>query len=78
MFRTSTIGMFCVFVGWTVASALYADYKKASAGIAVMALIFVYEIFYCIAFSPLPVAYSVEILPYSVRAKGMGTYVFAT
>jgi MFS family permease len=30
------------------------------------------------AFSPLPVAYSVEVLPYSIRAKGMGVYVLAT
>ncbi|CAM1509743.1 Fc.00g000780.m01.CDS01 [Cosmosporella sp. VM-42] len=43
-----------------------------------MALIFVYEIFYCIGFSPLSVAYSVEVLPYSIRAKGMATYVFTT
>ena len=48
------------------------------AGTAVLALIFVYQAFYCIAFSPLPVAYSVEVLPFSIRAKGMATYVFST
>lgn len=78
LFRISTIGMMIVFTGWTIASARFAETSASSAGIAVMALIFVYEIFYCIAFSPLPVAYSVEVLPFSIRAKGMATYVFAT
>ncbi|KAM0372968.1 hypothetical protein HYE67_006664 [Fusarium culmorum] len=78
LFRISTIGMLLVFTGWTIASARFAEAEAKSAGVAVMALIFVYEIFYCMAFSPLPVAYSVEILPYSIRAKGMGVYVLAT
>ncbi|KAH7166560.1 lactose permease [Dactylonectria macrodidyma] len=78
LFRVSTIGMLLVFAGWTVASARFAETEARSAGVAVMALIFVYEIFYCMAFSPLPVAYSVEVLPYSIRAKGMATYVFST
>ncbi|ORY67792.1 lactose permease [Pseudomassariella vexata] len=78
LFRISTLGMLFVFTGWTVASALYSQTDAPAAAIAVMALIFIYEIFYCIAFSPLPVAYSVEVLPYSIRAKGMAAYVFAT
>ncbi|KAJ0297808.1 hypothetical protein COL516b_010418 [Colletotrichum fioriniae] len=78
LFRISTCGMLVVFIGWTIASARFAETSASSAGIAVMALIFIYQIFYCIAFSPLPVAYSVEVLPYSIRAKGMATYVFST
>jgi MFS family permease len=78
LFRISTIGMLLVFTGWTIASARFAETEAKSAGVAVMALIFIYEIFYCMAFSPLPVAYSVEVLPYSIRAKGMGVYVLAT
>ncbi|KAH8660476.1 general substrate transporter [Xylariales sp. PMI_506] len=78
MFRVSTLGMLAVFTGWTVASALFAQTAASSAATAVMALIFIYEIFYCIAFSPLPVAYSVEVLPFSIRAKGMAIYVFST
>lgn len=78
LFRISTCGMLVVFIGWTIASARFAETSASSAGIAVMALIFIYQVFYCIAFSPLPVAYSVEVLPYSIRAKGMATYVFST
>jgi MFS family permease len=78
LFRISTLGMLAVFTAWTVASARFSDTGASAAGVAVMVLIFAYEIFYCIAFSPLPVAYSVEVLPYSIRAKGMATYVFST
>ncbi|KAI1455855.1 general substrate transporter [Annulohypoxylon moriforme] len=78
LFRTSTLGMLAVFTAWTIASAQFAQTQANAAGIAVMVLIFVYEFFYCIAFSPLPVAYSVEVLPFSIRAKGMAVYVLAT
>ncbi|EEU33934.1 uncharacterized protein NECHADRAFT_89031 [Fusarium vanettenii 77-13-4] len=78
LFRASTLGMLTVFTAWTIASAEFDKTGAKAAGIAVMALIFVFQMFYCIAFSPLPVAYSVEVLPYSIRAKGMATYVFST
>ncbi|CAG9990950.1 unnamed protein product [Clonostachys byssicola] len=78
LFRISTIGMLVMFTAWTIASERFAVTGLKAAGTAVLALIFVYQFFYCIAFSPLPVAYSVEVLPYSIRAKGMATYVFST
>ncbi|KAL2818160.1 major facilitator superfamily domain-containing protein [Aspergillus cavernicola] len=78
LFRISTIGMLVVFTAWTIASALFAQEGTNAAGIAVIALIFLYQACYCVAFFPLPVAYSVEILPYSIRAKGMAVYVFST
>ena len=78
LFRVSTIGMLVVFTSWTIASAMFAQNGANAAAISVLVLIFIFQFFYCIAFSPLPVAYSVEILSYSVRAKGMATYVFST
>lgn len=78
LFRISTIGMLVMFTAWTIASERFAVTGLKAAGTAVLALIFVYQFFYCIAFSPLPVAYSVEVLPYSIRAKGMATYVFSS
>lgn len=78
LFRISTVGMLLMFTAWTIASARFSETGASSAGIAVLALIFAFQLFYCVAFSPLPVAYSVEVLPYSIRAKGMATYVFAT
>lgn len=78
LFRISTIGMLIIFTVWTICSALFVQTGANSAAIAVLVFIFIFQFFYCIAFSPLPVAYSVEILSYSVRAKGMATYVFST
>jgi len=70
--------MLIVFSAWTAASAIFSKNGDNAAAIGVIVLIFIFQWFYCIAFSPLPVAYSVEVLTYSVRAKGMATYVFAT
>ncbi|KAM0212560.1 hypothetical protein ACHAPQ_004927 [Fusarium lateritium] len=78
LFRLSTVGMLAVFIAWTIASARFHDTGASAAGIAVMVLIFLYGAFYNIGLSPLAVAYSVEILPFSIRAKGMATYVFST
>ncbi|EEU33403.1 uncharacterized protein NECHADRAFT_56714 [Fusarium vanettenii 77-13-4] len=78
LFRVSTLGMLIVFIAWTIASARFHETGASAAGIAVMALIFLYGAFYNIGMSPLAVAYSVEVLPYSIRAKGMATYIFST
>ncbi|RDW63610.1 hypothetical protein BP6252_11155 [Coleophoma cylindrospora] len=78
LFRVSTIGMLVIFTTWTVCSAVYSEMHSHAAATAVLVFIFIFQFFYCIAFSPLPVAYSVEILSYSVRAKGMAAYVFST
>ncbi len=47
------------------------------AGNAVVAMIFFYYGFYNIAMSPLLVAYTVEILPYAVRTKGLVVEAFS-
>lgn len=78
LFRVSTLGMLTIFVAWTIASAEFQEKGVSAAGIAVMVLIFMFTAFYNIALSPLAVAYSVEVLPFSIRAKGMATYVFST
>jgi MFS family permease len=78
LFRTSTLGMLAVFIAWTIASERFDATGSDAAGILVMALIFVFGFFYGIAFGPLSVAYSVEVLPYSIRARGMAVYVCST
>ena len=83
LFLTSAAGMCASYSVWTIANALY--YKSAqavdSAGVAlhpnknagntVLAAIFFYYGFYNIAMSPLLVSYTVEILPFRIRAKGL-------
>ncbi|KAL2859393.1 general substrate transporter [Aspergillus pseudodeflectus] len=78
LFRASTLGMLAVFIAWTIASERFDATGSDAAGIIVMALIFVFGFFYGIAFGPLSVAYSVEVLPYSIRARGMAVYVCST
>ena len=59
------------FVIWTILSERFdATHVKAN-GSAVVFMIFLYYTFYNIAWSGLLVGYTVEILPYSIRAKAM-------
>ena len=68
--------MFVMFLLPTVCSAQYALHQNKAAGNAVIVFIFLYYGFYDIAFSPLIVAYTVEILPYHIRAKGFNCFNF--
>ena len=71
LFLTATSGMLATFVVWTICSARYTLNGDKGAGNAVVAMIFLYYVFYNMAWSGLLVGYSAEILPYSIRAKGM-------
>lgn len=65
--------MLIFFVLWTVCTALYetGTPKNIAAGKAVVAMIFLYSICYAFAWSGLLVAYTIEILPFKLRAKGL-------
>ena len=62
-------GMFVSFVLWTVCSALYDLHDNLAAGKTVIFFIFLHGAFYNIAWSGLLVGYTVEIMPYKLRAK---------
>lgn len=49
--------------------------SKASCYLATIPLIFLFYFFYDIAYTPMLVAYTLEILPYKVRAKGFALMV---
>jgi MFS family permease len=70
-FLTSTTGMFCTFIFWTLTSALYDEYNKPGANYAMIVFIWIFGIFYSLAWSGLLVGYAVEVLPYKLRAKGL-------
>ena len=55
----------------TLAAGLYEEKDRASAGIAVVPLLFLFFAAYDIAYAPLVIAYPAEILPFELRAKGM-------
>lgn len=71
LFLISTTGMLCTFVVWTICSARYTITGSRAAANGVVGMIYIYYFCYNLAWSGLLVGYSVEILPYSIRAKGL-------
>jgi MFS family permease len=75
MFLISMTGMIVAYVLITGMSAAYNNNPDApnatSYGQASVGFIFIFSIFYDIAWTPMTVLYPVEILPYTIRAKGM-------
>lgn len=76
LFLISTAGMCGSFVVWTICSERFDATQVKANGSAVVFMIFLYYTFYNVAWSGLLVGYTVEILPFSIRAKGM-CYMFA-
>ncbi|CCM04885.1 uncharacterized protein FIBRA_07081 [Fibroporia radiculosa] len=76
LFLTSAAGMVVFFSMQTVCSAQFALHGNTAAAHAVIAFIFLFYAAYDIAFTPLIVSYTVEILPYSLRAKGFNVFNF--
>ncbi|KAG9120640.1 hypothetical protein FRC07_003796 [Ceratobasidium sp. 392] len=77
LFVVSNAGMFCIFAVWTVTAALYQLLGNTAAANANIAFIFIFFSFYDIAYSPLLVAYTIEILPFNIRAKGFAVMNFS-
>lgn len=63
--------MLIAFTVWTACSAVYAQTGNSSAGSAVLAMIFLFYGAAGIAWPGLTVSYTVEILPFNIRAKGL-------
>jgi len=76
LFLTSNIGMLLAFVVWTVFSALFQETQSHIMGKLTIVMIFVYFGFYDIAYTPLLVAYCIEIMPFRMRAKGFAAMSF--
>ncbi|KAJ8494485.1 hypothetical protein ONZ45_g3408 [Pleurotus djamor] len=76
LFLTSAIGMLIFFTMQTVCSAQFAIHQSEPAAHAVIAFIFLFYAAYDLAFTPLIVSYTVEILPFHLRAKGFTVFNF--
>lgn len=63
------------FCAWTITTALYNTMDNAAAAKATIPLIFLFYFFYDLAYTPMLVAYTLEILPFRVRAKGFAIMV---
>lgn len=75
MFLTSTACMLVCFIVWTTLQSTFEKQVEKSGsgspavGRAILALIFLYNACFNIAWAPLQVTYVVEILPYTMRAR---------
>ena len=69
-----TISILIVFVIWTAASARYAATGSHSWSALVIALIFIYQPCYNIAFNALSYAYLPELFPYQLRTRGASVF----
>lgn len=71
LFFTSGIGMFLSYAAVMGLSAGFANTGSASMGIAVIPFLFIYYAFYDFAWTPLPWFYVPEVIPYTLRTKGL-------
>ncbi|KAF4775974.1 hypothetical protein HER10_EVM0002342 [Colletotrichum scovillei] len=71
LFLIAAVGMLVIFSVWTGCSAVYAQTGNKDAGSAVLAMIFLFYGVAGFAWPGLTVAYCSEILPFSIRAKGL-------
>ncbi|QRV88606.1 Sugar (and other) transporter [Ceratobasidium sp. AG-Ba] len=71
LFLTSNAGMLVGFAVLTTCAGIYQNTGKTRAAHGVLAMVFVYQAAYAIAYVPLLVSYTVEILPFFLRAKGL-------
>lgn len=71
LFIAATASMCACFIVWTVASSIQEEKHSIPAGRTVIAFIWIFQFCYSVAWTGLLVAYTVEILPFKLRAKGL-------
>ncbi|KAJ7128436.1 general substrate transporter [Mycena epipterygia] len=76
LFLTSVGLMIVFFTVQTVCTARFQIAGSETAAHTVIAFIFLYYAAYDLAFTPLIVTYTLEILPYNIRAKGFTIFNF--
>jgi len=62
--------MLITFSIWTLTNALFNTIHSAAAARATVPFIFIFYLFYDLAYAPMLVSYTLEILPFGIRAKG--------
>ncbi|KAF7312256.1 Hexose transporterarabidopsis thliana mutm-like protein-1 [Mycena indigotica] len=75
LFLISNAGMLFAFALWTTTEAIFNSMHKTAAAKATIPVIFIFYFFYDLAYTPMLVAYTLEILPYKIRAKGFAFMV---
>lgn len=75
-FLISGFGMLALFASQTLCAGLFNERNNQAAGSAVIAMLFLFYMFYNLAFNALLYSYPVEVLPYPIRAKGFSLLMF--
>jgi len=70
LFVISNTGMLLAFSVWALTTSLAHTPLMEEASKATIPLIFVFYLFYNLAYTPMLITYTLEILPYAMRAKG--------
>ncbi|KAI6116258.1 hexose transporter [Pisolithus sp. B1] len=76
LFLASAALMTLFYTAQAICFAEYSEHGVAASGHAVVAFVFLFFAAYDIAFTPLIVSYTVEILPFPLRAKGFNVFNF--
>jgi MFS family permease len=76
LFLTSIGGMIVFYSLQTVFATVYVKTGHQGLSYAFVAFVFVFYSFFNLAFPTLLISYSLEIFPYSLRAKGMAFFNF--
>ncbi|ETN40064.1 uncharacterized protein HMPREF1541_04339 [Cyphellophora europaea CBS 101466] len=71
LFLAATTGMLLFFTALTIVGARYTANPSDGLGIVFIVFIWLHGVAYALAWSGLLVAYTVEILPFKLRAKGL-------
>ncbi|KAK5678290.1 hypothetical protein LTS10_009462 [Elasticomyces elasticus] len=71
LFTWSGIGMLISYIVWTACSAVNNNTGSKPAGIVVIVCLFTFFFHYDIAYTPLLMGYTTEIMPFSIRSKGL-------
>jgi MFS family permease len=66
---TALAGCLASFVFITGLSGGFASTGKSATGVAMIPFLFIFNAFYALAFTPIPMLYTPEISPFSLRAK---------
>lgn len=74
LFLASATGMLVCFALQTACAAAFAATQSTSAAYLDVLFIFLFYASYDLAFSPLVVSYTLEILPYRLRARGFAAF----
>lgn len=75
--RTHPLTQNCSYIFLTGLSGGFDATQNQATGLTSIAFLFLTFGFYDIAWTPLSYSYTVELLPYSLRAKGMSLFIWS-